>query len=79
MRKLKMADELWLGDRIIGSKPQQMKLWFALRNRPAIKALLEVQFGLDMQGGLFGEYLKRWCFTPQRVVVSVAWTATGVK
>ena len=68
LRKLKMADEMWLRDQIIGSNPQQMKLPFALWSRPAIKALVKAQFGLDMQDRLIGKYLKRWGFTPQRPV-----------
>ena len=68
LRKLKMADEMWLRDQIIGSHPQQMKLPFALWSRPAIKALVKAQFGLDMQDRLIGKYLRRWGFTPQRPV-----------
>jgi hypothetical protein len=37
--------------------PQQMKLPFALWSRPAIKALVKAQFGLDMQDRLIGKYL----------------------
>jgi len=43
-----------------------MKLPFALWSRPAIKALVKAQFGLDMQDRLIGKYLKRWGFTPQQ-------------
>ncbi len=68
LRKLKMADEVWLREQIIGSQPQQMKLPFALWSRPAIKALIKAQFGIDMQDRLVGKYLKRWGFTPQRPV-----------
>jgi transposase len=67
-RKLKMADEMWLRDQIVGSTPQQMKLPFALWSRPAIKALIRERFGIDMQDRLVGKYLKRWGFTPQRPV-----------
>jgi len=44
--------------------PEQMKLPFALWSRPAIKALVKAQFGLDMQDRLIGKYLKRWGFIP---------------
>jgi transposase len=67
-RKLKMADEMWLRDQIVGSTPQQMKLPFALWSRPAIKALIRERFGIEMQDRLVGKYLKRWGFTPQRPV-----------
>ncbi|WP_300454486.1 winged helix-turn-helix domain-containing protein, partial [Accumulibacter sp.] len=65
-RKLKMTDEMWLRDRIVGSTPQQMKLPLALWSRPAIRALIAERFGIEMQNRLVGKYLKRWGFTPQR-------------
>jgi len=67
-RKLTLADEAWLRDQIVGQTPQQMKLPFALWTRPAIKALVREQFGIEMQDRLIGKYLKRWGFTPQRPV-----------
>ena len=67
-RKLKMTDEMWLRDQIVGSTPQQMKLPFALWSRPAIKALIRERYGIEMQDRLVGKYLKRWGFTPQRPV-----------
>jgi hypothetical protein len=42
---------------VLGS-PQQMKLPSALWSRPAIKALVKAQFGLDMQDRLIGKYLR---------------------
>ena len=68
LRKLKMADDVWLREQIIGSQPQQMKLPFVFWSRPAIKALIKAQFGIDMQDRLVGKYLKRWGFTPHRTV-----------
>ena len=68
LRKLKMADEMWLRDQIVDQTPQQMKLPFALWARPAIKALVKARFGIAMQDRLIGKYLKRWGFTPQRPV-----------
>lgn len=68
LRKLKMADEVWLREQIVGGTPQQMQLPFALWSRPAIKALIKERFGIDMQDRLVGKYLKRWGFTPQRPV-----------
>lgn len=67
-RKLSMSDEMWLRDQIVGQTPQQLKLSFALWTRPAIKALVLVRFGIEMQDRLIGKYLKRWGFTPQRPV-----------
>jgi transposase len=65
-RKLTMAQEMWLRDQIIGHAPGQLKLAFALWTRPAIKALIQERFGVEMQDRLVGKYLKRWGFTPQR-------------
>lgn len=67
-RKLTMAQEVWLREQIVGYTPQQMTLPFALWTRRAIKALIEAQFGLEMQDRLIGKYLKRWGFTPQRPI-----------
>ena len=68
LRKLKMADEVWLREQIVGSMPEQLKLPFALWSRPAIKALIRERFGIEMQDRLVGKYLKRWGFTPQRPI-----------
>jgi len=67
-RKLTMADEMWIRDCIIDHTPQQMKLGFALWNRPAIRALVRSRFGIELQDRLIGKYLKRWGFTPQRPI-----------
>jgi len=67
-RKLTLADEAWLRETIVGQVPQQMKLPFALWSRPAIKALVQERFGIEMQDRLIGKYLKRWGFTPQRPI-----------
>ena len=67
-RKLTMASEAWLREKIVGECPAQLKLPFALWTRPAIKALIQAQFGIEMQDRLVGKYLKRWGFTPQRPI-----------
>jgi transposase len=67
-RKLTMADEMWIRDRIVDDTPRQMKLKFALWTRPAIKALIYERFGVLLQDRLVGKYLKRWGFTPQRPI-----------
>jgi transposase len=53
-RKLTMADEMWIRDCIIDHTPQQMKLGFALWNRPAIRALVRSRFGIELQDRLIG-------------------------
>jgi len=67
-RKLTLADEMWLREHIVTQTPQQMKLPFALWTRSTIKALVKERFGLEMQDRLIGKYLKRWGFTPQRLM-----------
>jgi transposase len=67
-RKLTLADEMWLREQIVGQRPQQLRLPFALWTPQAIKALIKERFGIEMQDRLIGKYLKRWGFTPQRPV-----------
>ncbi|MCL2160477.1 MAG: IS630 family transposase [Betaproteobacteria bacterium] len=66
--KLTLAEEVWLREKIVDQTPQQMKLPFALWSRPAIKALVQERFGIQMRDRLIGKYLKRWGFTPQRPI-----------
>lgn len=48
-RKLTMVNEMGLREKIVGQNPQQMNPPFALWPRPAIKALIRKQFGLELQ------------------------------
>ncbi len=63
-RKLSLAQEMWIRQHIVEHTPEQMKLPFALWSRPAIRALLAEQFGLEISERLMGKYLKRWSKTP---------------
>lgn len=67
-RKLSLTAEAWVRDQIVRGNPRQLKMSFALWTRPAIRALIRTQFGVDLQERLIGKYLKRWGFTPQRPV-----------
>jgi transposase len=67
-RTLRLADEQWLREQIIGGNPRQLALPFALWTRPTIRALIREQFALEVSDRLVGKYLKRWGFTPQRPV-----------
>lgn len=67
-RKLTLAREVWLRERLVGSTPQQMTLPFALWTRRAIRTLIRTRFGVEVQDRLIGKYLKRWGFTPQRPI-----------
>lgn len=65
-RKLTFAQEQWLLEQIVGYSPKQLVLTFAVWTRPAIRALIQERFSVDMSDRLIGKYLKRWGFTPQR-------------
>lgn len=67
-RKLTLAQEVWLREQIIGYRPQQLTLPFALWTRRAIRELIRRRFGVDVPDRLIGKYLKRWGFTPQRPI-----------
>jgi transposase len=67
-RKLTMAQEVWVRQRIVGAVPEQLSLPFALWTRRAIQALVELQFGLQLSDRLIGKYLQRWGYTAQRPV-----------
>ena len=67
-RKLTLAQEVWVRQRIVGSVPEQLSLRFALWNRRAIQALIELQSGVQLSDRLVGKYLKRWGYTAQRPV-----------
>ena len=60
---------LWLTrTRFIASNPAQLQLEFALWNRRAVMLAIKSLFGIDMPIRTDGEYLRRWCLTPQRPV-----------
>lgn len=67
-RKLNMAQEVWVRQRIVGAVPEQLNLPFALWTRRAIQALIEQHFGVQLADRLIGKYLKRWGYTAQRPV-----------
>lgn len=67
-RKLTMAQEVWVRQRIVGTVPDQLSLRFALWTRRAIQALVEQQFGVQLSDRLIGKYLQRWGYTAQRPV-----------
>lgn len=67
-RKLTTVQEVWIQQQVVGFRPEQMKLPFALWTRRAIKELVKQAFGIDLQDRLVGKYLKRWGYTPQRPI-----------
>ena len=67
-RKLTMAQEVWIRQRIVGARPAQLSLPFALWTRRAIQALVKAQFNVELSDRLVGKYLARWGYTAQRPV-----------
>ena len=68
-RRLSLEQEKVLQKLICESRPEQLKLDFALWTRTAVRLLITQEFGLDLPIRTVGEYLKRWGFTPQRPMV----------
>lgn len=67
-RKLTTVQEIWIQQQVVGFRPEQKKLPFALWSRRAIKELVKQEFGVELQDRLVGKYLKRWGYTPQRPI-----------
>jgi len=67
-RVLNKAQEARIKKLICDKRPEQMKMDFALWNRPAVMLLIEQEFGLKLSVRAVGNYLKRWGFTPQKPI-----------
>jgi len=48
--------------------PDQLKLPFALWSREAVRDLIKLRLGITLAIRTVGDYLRRWGFTPQRLV-----------
>lgn len=67
-RSLNEAQEARIKKLICDKRPEQMKMDFALWNRPAVMLLIEQEFGLKLSVRAVGNYLNRWGFTPQKPI-----------
>ena len=67
-RRLRPEQELHIQRQICKSRPEQLKLEFALWSRAAVMQLVKQEFGIDLPVRTMGEYLKRWGFTPQKPI-----------
>jgi len=67
-RTLTAQQELHIQRQICKSRPEQLKLEFALWSRGAVMALVKQEFGIELPIRTMGEYLKRWGFTPQKPI-----------
>lgn len=68
MRRLTPEQELHIQRQICKSRPEQLKLEFALWSRAAVLKLVQQEYGIDLPIRTMGEYLKRWGFTPQKPI-----------
>lgn len=68
-RTLSPEQELHIQRQICKSRPEQLKLEFALWSRAAVLALVKQEFGVELPVRTMGEYLRRWGFTPQKPIV----------
>lgn len=67
-RTLTAEQELHIQRQICKSRPEQLKLEFALWSRAAVMLLVKQEFGIELPIRTMGEYLKRWGFTPQKPI-----------
>ena len=67
-RRLTPEQELHIQRLICKSRPEQLKLAFALWTRAAVLQLVQQEFGIELPIRTMGEYLKRWGFTPQKPI-----------
>jgi len=67
-RQLTPEQETEIRRLICDKTPDQLKMEFALWNRPAVSRLVEERLGVKVPIRTIGEYLKRWGFTPQKPI-----------
>ena len=67
-RRLTAEQELHIQRQICKSRPEQLKLEFALWSRAAVLQLVKQEYGIELPIRTMGEYLKRWGFTPQKPI-----------
>jgi len=64
-RCLTLAQEQRIQRIICDKRPEQLKMDFALWNRPAVMQLIKRECDMNLSVRAVGNYLKRWGFTPQ--------------
>ena len=67
-RRLTAEQELHIQRQICKSRPEQLKLEFALWSRAAVLQLVKQEYDIELPIRTMGEYLKRWGFTPQKPI-----------
>jgi transposase len=67
-RALSPEQEKLVRKAIRDSRPEQLKLDFALWNRNAVRELIPQEFDIELSPDCISDYLKRWGYTPQKPV-----------
>lgn len=67
-RVLSPVQEADIRTLICGKTPEQLKMAFALWNRPAVRELILARCGVQLTLQGVGNYLARWGFTPQKPI-----------
>ena len=67
-RTLTRAQEDSIQRTIIDKRPEQLKMDFFLWSRAAVSQLIEQEYGIKLHVRSVGKYLKRWGFTPQKLI-----------
>ena len=67
-RTLTLEQERQIQKTIYEKCPDQLKFPFALWTRKAVQLLIKQVCSFDMPVRTVGEYLKRWGFTPQKLL-----------
>ena len=60
--------KLGSGRSLSAEQERVIKMEFALWSRPAVRELIERDFGLKLSVRAVGDYLARWGFTPQKPI-----------
>ena len=67
-RTLTRAQEDSIQRTIIDKRPEQLKMDFFLWSRAAVSQLIDQEYGIKLHVRSVGKYLKRWGFTPQKLI-----------
>lgn len=67
-RSLSAEQEQAIQRMICDRRPEQLKMEFALWSHPAVRQLIEREYGITLSARAVGNYLARWGFTPQKPI-----------
>lgn len=67
-RTLSQAQQDSIERTIIDKRPEQLKMDFFLWSRAAVGQLIEREYGIKLHVRSVGKYLRRWGFTPQKLI-----------